>query len=232
MPLSIKPFLIALFLLALHTPAYAQQSYEFVFGKIEALSNATKVHNLESLYHIELIKDRKHTESSITASELVPIAKFMGLQRPEDLAGKPFSSHLSDPFAALDYLRMQALHNGNYSPPTPDQFFDQLAKGLVSNGQGGCPRAKDIADSHTISLSMKTAFPNECQAMDPKFLTEFKSRIEKFSNGRMSVAIASSKELNGIAAMCAAEYFFLELDKWTIAKFMFVSGGFVCTKEW
>jgi hypothetical protein len=226
MALSIKPFLTAVVLMVLCASAHAQQSHRFVFVKVEPTPFSVERHDSDLRYSLEFMHGRSHASFASRASELMPIVKYMGLQRPEDLIGRSFDSHLSDVPAALDYFRMQALHNGNYTPPTKDQFFDQLAKGLVDSAKGNCPNTKEMADSHTIAQAMQTKAP--------RFQADFNARIQKFSNGTMSIVVADTPDINGMIPMCCFATFFLKQGDKPIAKFQIVDAadGFVCTKDW
>jgi hypothetical protein len=196
------------------------KSIDYVFKSVEMN---------ESTYTVQIGSDR----FEVPASEINLIAKYLNVKSPEDLTGKSFTSRATDAVSAVDRLRMDALHDGKYTPPAPDQFFDQLAQGLAQSAKGKCPSTKDIADDETIFRAMQTAFETSCAgAVKTDFVESLNKKIQKYDPA-MSVVVAESKELDGVTFSCGGEYFILKNKEKPIMKFSLApaANAFDCSQD-
>lgn len=169
---------------------------------------------------------------SLTASQLAPILKYMHVARPEDLAGKSFSSAYSQSALALDELRLQALHQGHYVPPTSEQFFDKITQKIAASDPFKCPEARDLADNATLTKILKGSFTKDCGPVDPEFYRSLKAKLEKQSHGDLSLSVSPIKDLDGWTASCG-EYFDIVKDGRPVMKLHLeaAANGFQCSTQ-
>ena len=156
-------------------------------------------------------------------SKLSPIIKFYHLPTPEYLTGFSFKSELSDPDAALDRLWVTCKNNGEFKPPTPNEFYEWLAKTFVKQE---CPKT-DEWDSATLYELFSAPFPRGGHsAIDPNWVEAFGQRIDALSRHKMKLSAANANmDHHGETFVVSRKG--KPILQFNIAAF---SNGFICEK--
>jgi hypothetical protein len=232
--------LVLLILACLAVPALARsaeqpsQSYTFKFGKVELSPFSVLRGDRDPGYRVDLNYRGLTNMVPMSQSELRVIAKYLGANKIEDLEGKSFTTDIYAPGEALSRLHLEAIHNGQYKPPTNEEFFEHLALGLAGMSAGNCPHTPKIADDVTVARALESAFNFggvNCNELDPKFLATFNRQLSKMSNGSRRLEVSLIKNVGGERYSCGGEYFYLKEGSKRLAKISLAPGsnGFYCS---
>jgi len=136
------------------------------------------------LFHIEMCRKGS---SSVTGmgelgKDLAPFVKHFGVNTPEELTGKSFDSEDDFVFSALEALRMEVLHGGDYIPPDYSTLFEAAAKAL---SRMELPDFSDVA-SQDVFAAFQSVFDRF--RANKKWLSWFSGQVAIFSEGRVTIS--------------------------------------------